>query len=295
MKQFDMGDIVAVKGTDGNWTERRVMGTGYGDGTGYKVTGAQGPTDYGNAEEVSAGQVMELEEAKAQGLIQEKAPEPQSVTVDPSDVDAKSLEQEILQETNLARTNPQQFAAKIKDLIKSNYQIKTYSDGRQQLYLTLPGESTQGFNIPSESAQYQNDVEEAITFLENQTSLSALAHSAGLSKSAMDLAKDPNNSEHTGGDGSSAHQRMARYGTGGRGENLGGGNTVFAVVAGFIIDHNVPDRGHREIIFDSAITHLGVGCHYFPKKEWLDDEGYTNTISAFMRAVMNTGENWVDK
>lgn len=289
---LDMGTVCAVQNADGTWRKTRV--TGFNGIDEYTVTGPGGEFDYGNSETgVKAERLLSLDDATARGLITEKPPTPAaapSVKADPSKVDTSQLERLIADEINSARTDPAAYADKIDRMIKQQWFTKTYRNGDSQLCFTLPGEDTQGYDVPGESEEFARDVDEAIAFLRAQPPLPALAWAKGLSLAARSLASDANSDTHTGGDGSSHLDRMARFGSGGRAENLGTGNTAFAFVSLCIVDYTVPDRGHRANIFNKDVTHVGIGCHCFPQTQ--DGEW---TTSAFIRCVMNTGTNWQDK
>ena len=286
--KFKIGDVVALQEGSGDWRKSRVMGLAPASCT-YKTTGPGGEFDYGNPESnVSESRLMNLAEAQKQGLIPQPKPSPQSVTVDPSGIDVRQLEQAILQATNKARTQPSSFASEINTKIIGTYQTKTFSDKSQQLWVTPPGESTSGYNVPTEADAYKSDVNSAVKFLRSQVAPTALKWSNGLARAARDHAEDPKINGHTGGDGSTASERMNRYGTGGRAENLGANHTTaFGYLASFIIDFRVPSRGHRKNIFNAAYTDLGVGCHYFAPA---DPQYY-----GFIRCVMNFGQSYQDK
>ena len=211
----------------------------------------------------------------------------QIVEIDPAEIDLRQLEQDIFQATNTARQTPEVFSADIVQKIQGTYVTMSFEKSHH-LLVTLPGESTMGFLVASESDPYMQDVDGAIHFLmTRRRPLPALNWSRGLALAARDHAMDPRIAGHKGGDGSTSFQRMSRYGSGGRAENLGSNHTTgFGFVSSFIIDHRVPSRGHRTNIFDSAYTDVGVGCHYFAPAD-AQRLGY-------IRCVMNFGEGWTD-
>lgn len=158
------------------------------------------------------------------------------------------LEQQIIDEMNLARTGPQKYAAFVED-------FKKYYKGNQ---LTLPGRNKAlltGEGIPA--------VDEAIGFLRAAKPLPPMAINRGMSLAAKDHARDlalKGIQGHRGSDGSSPTARLDRYG---RWEGAVGENIVYDVstarqiVIGLIIDDGTANRGHRRNIFDP--THLVTG------------------------------------
>lgn len=71
---------------------------------------------------------------------------------------------------------------------------------------------------------------------------------------------------HTGSDGSSFSDRIARFGTvvGASGENLGYGDfSPIEQVLSLLIDDGVPSRGHRTNLFSPNFTQIGnyIGPH----------------------------------
>jgi len=159
------------------------------------------------------------------------------------------VEQEVLNELNLARTNPQQFAEFLS-------QMRPHFKGNQ---LERPGEL---ILVTEEGVAA---VDEAISFLRSMAPLSALRPSRGLSLAAQAHVKDQRNGEmgHTGSDGSQPWDRMNRFGTWQDkvAENISyGGYSTRGVVIQLIVDDGVPDRGHRINIFNSEYRFVGVGC-----------------------------------
>ncbi|MCA1850181.1 MAG: CAP domain-containing protein [Acidobacteria bacterium] len=159
------------------------------------------------------------------------------------------LEQEVIDEMNLARTEPQKYAAFVEEY-KKNY------DGNR---LTLPGRK---------KAIVTNDgiaaVDEAINFLRAQTPLPPLTIARGVCLAAKDHAVDLSTKGvqgHRGSDGSTPNARVDRYG---RWDIAIGETIVYEVgaaremVIALIIDDGVPNRGHRRNIFDSNHRVTGV-------------------------------------
>lgn len=159
-----------------------------------------------------------------------------------------TMEKEIVSEMNLARTNPQQYAAYLEEW-------KKYYMGNR-------------FQQPGKNAIVTNEglsaVDEAIRFLRSTNPLPPFGVSKGMSLGAKDHAKDlgmTGGTGHKGSDGSLTEDRVNRYGNW---ENAIGENITYdtgtardAVIA-LIIDDGNPNRGHRKNIFNSNYNVTGV-------------------------------------
>jgi len=159
------------------------------------------------------------------------------------------VEQEVLDEMNLARADPQKYAGFVEE-------FKKYYDGNR---LVIPGRRkalVTNEGIPA--------VDEAITFLRNQKPLPPLAIAKGLCLAAKDHANDlatKGLSGHLGSDGSLPNARVDRYGDweGSIGETVVYEiNPARQIVISLIIDDGTPNRGHRRNIFDSNYKVAGV-------------------------------------
>lgn len=158
----------------------------------------------------------------------------------------------LMQELNLARTNPKQYAA----IMEHDY--LPYYEGK---YLTIPGEITLLTNEGSAAC------EEAIAALKNQSAVPALVLNTGLSKACQKHCEEQGplgKVEHYSGDGKSPGDRMKLFGKFnapyGWGENIAyGGNTARKIVIQLLIDDGVPDRGHRINIYEKNWTDVGFG------------------------------------
>ncbi len=152
---------------------------------------------------------------------------------------ASVLEQEILQEINRARTNPQEYGAWLESL-------KQYYDG---IMLKLPGErairTNRGLIV----------LEEAISFVKAQSPLAPLTSVEDLQASAKDkVTQFLNNRRNTNLDNIS-------YGKA----------TPKAIVMHLIVDENFRDRRHRFAIFNPNYQLTGVACQ--------DDSRYTQVCA----------------
>jgi uncharacterized protein YkwD len=183
------------------------------------------------------------------GTIVEVAPK----TANPSSPSFVSpLEKEIIDEMNLARSNPQQYATFIEE-------FKKYYDGNR---LTMPGRKKAIVTFDGVAA-----VDEAINFLRATKPLPPLEIVKGMCLAAKDHANDlavKGLTGHRGSDGSSPNARVDRYG---RWEGAIGETIVYEVstarqiVISLIIDDGVPNRGHRRNIFDPNYRVAGVSIN----------------------------------
>ncbi len=165
-------------------------------------------------------------------------------------VDFKALEDGIMKEVNLARTNPGAYASWLRGQ-------RQYYRGTQ---LRRPGE------VPIRTKEGLAAVDEASRWLEKQRPVGALGYSKGLSLAARDLVAPQGASGgfgHTGPDGSTPAGRIERHGQWESviGENVAyGQRTARDVVAAFIVDDGVPGREHRKNLFNAAFRVMGVDC-----------------------------------
>lgn len=166
-----------------------------------------------------------------------------------ADVYLSHVEQEVLNELNLARTDPKQYAEFLAEM-------RQYFNGKQ---LERPGE------IILVTREGVAAVDEAISFLGSTRPLAALRSSRGLSQAAKTHVKDQQDGAmgHTGSDGSQPWDRMNRFGSwqGQVAENISyGGYSARGVVIQLIVDDGVPERGHRANIFNPEYRFVGIGC-----------------------------------
>jgi uncharacterized protein YkwD len=159
------------------------------------------------------------------------------------------VEQEVLDELNLARTNPKRYAEFLSEM-------RPYFNGNR---LERPGE------VILVTQEGVAAVDEAIKFLRSTQPVSALRSSRGMSLAAKAHVRDQQDGAmgHTGSDGSQPWDRMNRYGTWDNkvAENISyGGNTARGVVIQLIVDDGVPSRGHRVNMLNPAYRFVGIGC-----------------------------------
>ena len=163
----------------------------------------------------------------------------------PSDVDSNT--QALVDEMNLARTNPAGYVAYLEEH-KRNFQgaLRVWVNGRR--FRLVEGLSA---------------VDEAIVFLKKAQPLQPLKGSRALGLSARDHAVDlgtRGKDGHVGGDGSNYLQRVQRYGQPSSvGEAISfGHNTARGAVIQLIVDDGIADRGHRLTIFEPNYRFAGA-------------------------------------
>jgi hypothetical protein len=162
---------------------------------------------------------------------------------------------QVLNELNRARTDPQAYAQSLREL-RRHFQGRLLHDGVEDGgIMTFEGVAA---------------VDEAIAFLERQAPLPALDLADPLIRSAMDQARDQSRSGrigHTGSDGSSFADRIHRQATwlGEAGEAIAYGDGGAAeVIRQLIVDDGEPDRGHRILLFSPGLRRAGVACAPHP-------------------------------
>lgn len=161
-----------------------------------------------------------------------------------------ALEKSVLEELNLARTNPQTYAKILQD----------YRRQFQGRVVKRPGK------IDLETTEGTAAVDEAIRELQGRKALPGLRISRGMSLAARDHVKDTGPrgmTGHSGSDGSKPFDRMNRHGKWLRhaGENISYGNDRGRdVVIQLIVDDGVVGRGHRKNIYNPAYEVVGIAC-----------------------------------
>jgi uncharacterized protein YkwD len=169
---------------------------------------------------------------------------------------SNSMGQQMLSETNLARTAPIRYAGYLREL-RRLYSGKSYR---------LPGSDAMVMTSEGVAA-----LDEAIRYLSTQAPLPALAWSPGLSGAAADLVRDEGQSGDVGHSGSRSgdmRQRIERHGSWRTriAENIGyGPDTARLMVMELIVDDGVPGRGHRKNIFTRSFSSAGSACGPHPR------------------------------
>ena len=160
------------------------------------------------------------------------------------------LEREVVEELNLARTQPDEYA----DFLDAYAKLLVGRELRENGEITIL------------TKEGRSAVNEAIRFLKHQKPLSRLTASEGMSKAAADMVwmqESTSQTGHVGRDGSKFSDRLNRYGKweGSCGENIDyGNNTARKIVMALIIDDGVSNRGHRKNIFNPIFKRVGVAC-----------------------------------
>ena len=162
-------------------------------------------------------------------------------------LDTDQTTQALVDEMNLARTNPAQYVLYLEEH-KRNFQgpLRVWVNGRR--FRVVEGLSA---------------VDEAIGFLKKAQPLPPLQPSRALGLSARDHAIDlgtRGKDGHVGADGSTYLQRVQRYGQPfSVGEAISfGHNTARGAVVQLIVDDGIPDRGHRLTLFDPVYRFAGA-------------------------------------
>jgi len=168
------------------------------------------------------------------------------------------LEKDMVHEINVARTQPQKYAALLAQLRPHYVGTKLQHPG------DLAPASGRGAALMTHEGV--KAVEEAIAFLRATSPLPPLTVSRGMSLGAKDLVKDQSQAGgvgHQGSDGSYSDTRVNRYGRWQRrtAENIAYGiASTRGMMMTFIIDDGVPGRGHRHNLFDPQSHVVGVAC-----------------------------------
>jgi uncharacterized protein YkwD len=168
---------------------------------------------------------------------------------------ATSLEREVLNEMNLARTDPRGYANYLRE-------FRGYFQGN---YYLLPGTVVR--IVTNEGVKA---VDGAIRFLQRQKPLEPMTWSPALARAAAELADEQRGNGdmgHVGRASGDLRQRIERYGRWQVliGENISyGPDDARLAVISLIVDDGVAGRGHRKNIFSSAFRQAGVACAPHP-------------------------------
>lgn len=158
------------------------------------------------------------------------------------------LEQEVVRELNLARTNPKAYAGFINEWLP-------YYDGKLR-------------KLPDRTAVRTKEgtraVKDAIRFLKKTDPVEPLYPSLGMSLGARDHVADlgpVGGTGHEGRDGSRSASRVNRYGRwrGFTAEAICyGSDSARETVMRLVIDDGVRNRGHRINVFEPVFFYVGV-------------------------------------
>lgn len=196
------------------------------------------------------------------GLKYTKAPEPNTINT-------SKLENEVIEEVNFMRTQPKEYAKKLTKL-KSKY-VKVGGTGWFLDMLEAGGI----FIGKTDAERYKHEavLDELIAVLNNTAPLSKLTKKEKLRASANIMASDAgkiNGPKHLDSKGRTPQERAKIAGYNGAvEENLFSGVTAFGLVGGYLIDYNVPSRGHRKSLMRKQAREIGVACHYFQDRNFI--------------------------
>ena len=167
-----------------------------------------------------------------------------------NEIDYKQLAEELFQEHNNLRKDPQSYIEKLRK-IENYYKDKIFRH---------PNE------IPIETYEGSEGVRNAIEFLKNQNPVKELTYSESLSKSALDHANDigkQGSNSHEGTNGSLLSDRIEKYTEwdGAIAESL-----QFCykypenIILSLIIDDGSSEKHQRENLFNEEFQYIGIGC-----------------------------------
>lgn len=164
--------------------------------------------------------------------------------------DVPGLEDQVLDRINHVRQDPAAYAERLRALRPHFVGRVLYLPGRERAMVTQEGVDA---------------VDEAIAFLRDQTPLPPLSRGELLDLAAREhvaVQGSLGTRGHFSPDGSTPGDRVQRQG-GGKlvGEEISYGYAnADDVVQQLVIDDGVPDRSHRELLFNRELRYAGVGC-----------------------------------
>lgn len=164
-------------------------------------------------------------------------------------------EKAVILEINKLRSDPPGYAREYLEPLLTKY------DGKK---LNYPGD------IPIVTKEGVAALKDAIRELKSAPPVPLLSPDLRLTKASRDHMKDQSGSGrtgHTGGDGSSAQDRIRRYGIWQKamGENIFyGDGDARAIVLHLVIDDGIPKRGHRKNFLSEHYLLAGVACGPHP-------------------------------
>lgn len=168
-------------------------------------------------------------------------------------------ERELVEEMNLARTHPRQYAEYLVDL-------RQYYHGD---LIDVPGK------IAIQIHEGLAGIDEAIRFLRTVQPAPALIPSAGMSRAARDHVQDQGAAGllgHRGTDGYRPGTRLNRYGEwlSRIAENIAyGQREVRRIIINQIVDDGIRNRGHRTNLFNAEFRKVGVACGEHATYRWM--------------------------
>jgi uncharacterized protein YkwD len=164
-------------------------------------------------------------------------------------------EKAVILEINKLRSDPAAYAREYLEPLLNLY------DGKK---LNYPGD------VPIITKEGVVALKDAIRELKSAPPVPLLSPDLRLTKASRDHMKDQSatgRTGHTGSDGSSAQDRIRRYGPWQKamGENIFYGDPdARAVVLHLVIDDGIPKRGHRKNFLSEHYLLVGVACGKHP-------------------------------
>ncbi len=159
------------------------------------------------------------------------------------------IQQEILDEINFMRLNPQSYAEIVQDMKKSlKGNVATFPDGSK--WMLNEGVSA---------------LDDAINDLKKSAKVSPFEFSNGLSNAAdIQVAnlQDDMSLGHFGKDGSDVENRIYKFGTPGErySENISyDSKDARSIVLNFVIDDGLKSRSHRKNLLSTQFKQIGIG------------------------------------
>jgi uncharacterized protein YkwD len=166
------------------------------------------------------------------------------------------IQQEIFDEINFMRQNPQEYAKILEDMKKSmKGQVAVFPDGSKW-------QLNEGLSA----------IEDAINELKKSAKVIPFEFSSGMSKAAeIQIAnlQDDISLGHFGKDGSDVETRLYKFGTPGErySENIAYySKDARSIVLNFVIDDGLKSRSHRKNLLSTQFKQIGIG-YGFGKKD----------------------------
>ena len=172
------------------------------------------------------------------------------------------LHRQVVEEINFARTRPQDYIeglAAYRATIRNGYAFKTVDNGQGP------------FTARVRLREGTSAVDKAIAFLRRQAPVDRIAGDPALLNAARRFAEEQARTArwgHVSADGRDLTARIEADGTrkiANAETIMYGKSTARDIVMHLIIDDGVPDRSHRAVIFDRALTLVGTACRPHPK------------------------------
>jgi hypothetical protein len=193
-------------------------------------------------------------------------------------INFNSLKQEIFEENNKIRANPQSYIPILENHLK-------YFKGD---VFMKPGE------IGIQTNEGKPAVQEAINFLKKAKALGNVELNDNLCRAVQDHVNDigpKGETGHQGSDGSSPSDRVERYCVweGGVCENIDfGSKNGVDVILSLLIDDGVASRGHRKNLFNEKVKYVGIAVGTHTEYEIVSTCVYCEGISGKSSAKSNT-------